>query len=36
MNDETNREVATLMFKASKLTVEALAEAMKKFNSINF
>lgn len=31
MNDETNREVATLMFKASKLTAEALAEAMKKF-----
>ena len=31
MNDETNREVATLMFRATKLTAEALAEAMKKF-----
>lgn len=31
MNDEQNREVATLMFKASKLTAEVLAEAMKKF-----
>lgn len=31
LNDEQNREVATLMFKASKLTAEVLAEAMKKF-----
>lgn len=31
MNDETNREVATLVFKATKLTAEALAEAMQKF-----
>lgn len=32
MNDEANKEVATLMFRASKLTAEALAEAMEKFN----
>ena len=31
MNDEMNREVATMMFKASKLTAEAFAQAMKKY-----
>lgn len=32
MNDEANKEVATLVFRASKLTAEALAEAMSEFN----
>ena len=31
MNDEVNKEVATMMFKASKLTADAFAEAMEKF-----
>ena len=31
MNDETNKEVVVLMFRATKLTAEAVAEAMARY-----